>query len=173
MWRRWWGIKNILYVVVRQWDGVENKTTVAIYAGGALTALWLSSTLVGAINTLPLVCFGPASSTPLTADIPCCSSNSHLFFLHSKTNLIYVTVFNFEVITSHLYFICYVYGFLFASEELNIGISLRFRGVCYVISLSLSLSRADHPPYASSGPQAIGAGWSRLHRVVHLPLLAI
>jgi len=38
-----------------KWDRVENKTTVAIYAGGALTALWLSSTLVGAINTLPLV----------------------------------------------------------------------------------------------------------------------
>lgn len=43
--------------MVRQWDGVENKTTVAIYAGGALTALWLSSTLVGAINTIPLVCY--------------------------------------------------------------------------------------------------------------------
>lgn len=38
-----------------QWDGVENKTTVAIYGGGALVAIWLSSTIVGAINSVPLV----------------------------------------------------------------------------------------------------------------------
>ena len=171
MWRRWWGIKNILYVVVRQWDGVENKTTVAIYAGGALTALWLSSTLVGAINTLPLVCFGPASPTPLTSEIPYCSTNSHLFFLHLKTNLIYNTMFNFEVITGHLYF-----------HLLCLRILVCFWGAQYWDNLQVSrglicdqfsLSRADHPPFASSGPQAIGASWSRLHRMVHLPLLAI
>ncbi len=39
-----------------QWDGLENKTTVVVYAGGALVALWLSSTIVGAINSVPLVC---------------------------------------------------------------------------------------------------------------------
>lgn len=94
IWRRWRGIKNILYVVVRQWDGVENKTTVAIYAGGALTALWLSSTLVGAINTLPLVCFAPPSSTPLTSEIPCCSTNSHLFsYIQKHINLRYCVQF--------------------------------------------------------------------------------
>ena len=38
-----------------QWDGVENKPAVAAYAGGAVVALWLSSTLVGAINYLPLI----------------------------------------------------------------------------------------------------------------------
>jgi hypothetical protein len=38
-----------------QWDGLENKTTVVVYAGGALVALWLSSTIVGAINSVPLL----------------------------------------------------------------------------------------------------------------------
>ncbi|CAM6039416.1 unnamed protein product [Sphagnum compactum] len=38
-----------------KWDGLENKTTVVVYAGGALVALWLSSTIVGAINSVPLL----------------------------------------------------------------------------------------------------------------------
>jgi hypothetical protein len=38
-----------------KWDQTENKTTVAIYAGGALVTLWLSSTIVGAINSVPLL----------------------------------------------------------------------------------------------------------------------
>ncbi|KAH9547526.1 hypothetical protein CY35_11G038000 [Sphagnum magellanicum] len=38
-----------------KWDGVENKTTVGVYAGGAIVALWLSSTIVGAINSLALL----------------------------------------------------------------------------------------------------------------------
>jgi hypothetical protein len=35
---------------------VENKTNLAIYGGGGLLFLWLSSSIVGAINTVPLVC---------------------------------------------------------------------------------------------------------------------
>lgn len=38
-----------------QWDGVENKSTVLLYGGGALVAVWLSSILVSAINSVPLV----------------------------------------------------------------------------------------------------------------------
>ena len=38
-----------------KWDGLENKTTVVIYGGGAIVAVWLSSILVGAINSVPLV----------------------------------------------------------------------------------------------------------------------
>lgn len=38
-----------------QWDGVENKTAVVIYGAGALTLLWFSSTIVGAVNNIPLV----------------------------------------------------------------------------------------------------------------------
>lgn len=45
-----------LVAATPQWDKVENKTTVAIYAGGSVVALWLSSTIVGAVNAVPLVC---------------------------------------------------------------------------------------------------------------------
>ncbi|CAJ2631361.1 unnamed protein product [Trifolium pratense] len=38
-----------------KWDAVENKSTVLVYGGGALVAVWLSSILVGAINSVPLL----------------------------------------------------------------------------------------------------------------------
>lgn len=38
-----------------KWDKVENKSGVAIYAAGALVALWFSSTIVGAVNAIPLL----------------------------------------------------------------------------------------------------------------------
>jgi len=38
-----------------KWDAVENKTTVITYAGGAIVALWLTSVIVGAINSVPLL----------------------------------------------------------------------------------------------------------------------
>ncbi|KAJ7962513.1 protein CURVATURE THYLAKOID 1A, chloroplastic-like [Quillaja saponaria] len=38
-----------------KWDAVENKSTVLLYGGGAIVAVWLSSTLVGAINSVPLL----------------------------------------------------------------------------------------------------------------------
>ncbi|GBG68861.1 hypothetical protein CBR_g3554 [Chara braunii] len=38
-----------------KWDAVENKQGVALYGGGALVALWLSSTIVSALNSLPLL----------------------------------------------------------------------------------------------------------------------
>ncbi|KAE8685133.1 Protein CURVATURE THYLAKOID 1A [Hibiscus syriacus] len=38
-----------------KWDKVENKSTVIIYGGGAIVAVWLSSILVGAINSVPLL----------------------------------------------------------------------------------------------------------------------
>ncbi|WMV49263.1 hypothetical protein MTR67_042648 [Solanum verrucosum] len=37
-----------------KWDAVEDKTTVLLYGGGAIVAVWLSSILVGAINSVPL-----------------------------------------------------------------------------------------------------------------------
>jgi len=40
-----------------QWDAVENKSTVLLYGGGGLVAVWLSSILVGAINSVPLVSY--------------------------------------------------------------------------------------------------------------------
>ncbi|KAL3675433.1 hypothetical protein R1sor_025381 [Riccia sorocarpa] len=36
------------------WDAVENKSAILVYGAGALVELWLSSTVVGAINFIPL-----------------------------------------------------------------------------------------------------------------------
>ncbi|XVF73086.1 hypothetical protein PTKIN_Ptkin12aG0172700 [Pterospermum kingtungense] len=38
-----------------KWDKLENKSTVLLYGGGAIVAVWLSSILVGAINSVPLL----------------------------------------------------------------------------------------------------------------------
>ncbi|MBA0732696.1 hypothetical protein Gogos_016769, partial [Gossypium gossypioides] len=38
-----------------KWDKVENKSTVILYGGGAIVAVWLSSIFVGAINSVPLL----------------------------------------------------------------------------------------------------------------------
>ncbi|KAG8072261.1 hypothetical protein GUJ93_ZPchr0006g40940 [Zizania palustris] len=38
-----------------KWDAIENKSTVLTYAGGAVVALWLSSVIVGAVNSVPLL----------------------------------------------------------------------------------------------------------------------
>lgn len=38
-----------------KWDKVENKTGVVLYGAGALVALWFSSTLVSALNAIPLL----------------------------------------------------------------------------------------------------------------------
>ena len=39
----------------QQWDKVENKPGVVLYGAGAVVLLWLSSTIVGAINAIPLL----------------------------------------------------------------------------------------------------------------------
>ncbi|KAJ0265200.1 Protein CURVATURE THYLAKOID 1A [Hirschfeldia incana] len=46
---------ELLSDLKEKWDGLENKTTVVIYGGGAIVAVWLSSILVGAINSVPLL----------------------------------------------------------------------------------------------------------------------
>ncbi|CAM8911320.1 unnamed protein product [Rhodiola kirilowii] len=38
-----------------KWDGLENKSTVLIYGGGSIVAVWVSSILVGAINSVPVL----------------------------------------------------------------------------------------------------------------------
>ncbi|KAH1204697.1 Protein CURVATURE THYLAKOID 1A, chloroplastic [Glycine soja] len=42
-------------VDANEWDALENKSTVLFYGGGALVAVWLSSILVSAINSVPLL----------------------------------------------------------------------------------------------------------------------
>ncbi|PWA84812.1 cyanobacterial aminoacyl-tRNA synthetase, CAAD domain-containing protein [Artemisia annua] len=37
------------------WDAIENKTMVVIYVGGAVVGVWLASTVIDAINGLPVV----------------------------------------------------------------------------------------------------------------------
>ncbi|KAJ8900650.1 hypothetical protein K2173_025427 [Erythroxylum novogranatense] len=39
----------------QKWDAVENKSTVFLYGGGAIVAVWLTSVLVTAINSVPLL----------------------------------------------------------------------------------------------------------------------
>ncbi|KAL9680882.1 hypothetical protein QQ045_012662 [Rhodiola kirilowii] len=38
-----------------KWDGLENKSTALLYGGGAVVAVWLSSVIIGAINSVPLL----------------------------------------------------------------------------------------------------------------------
>uniref|UniRef100_A0A7N0T3C8 Cyanobacterial aminoacyl-tRNA synthetase CAAD domain-containing protein n=1 Tax=Kalanchoe fedtschenkoi TaxID=63787 RepID=A0A7N0T3C8_KALFE len=38
-----------------KWDALENKPTVLLYGGGAVVAVWLSSVIIGAINSVPLL----------------------------------------------------------------------------------------------------------------------
>ncbi|XP_010908755.1 protein CURVATURE THYLAKOID 1A, chloroplastic [Elaeis guineensis] len=46
---------DILVDLKEKWDGIENKSTVFLYGGGAIVAVWLSSIVVGAINSVPLL----------------------------------------------------------------------------------------------------------------------
>ncbi|XP_020243468.1 protein CURVATURE THYLAKOID 1A, chloroplastic-like, partial [Asparagus officinalis] len=46
---------ELLSDLKEKWDAIENKSTVFIYGGGAIIAVWLSSILVGAINSVPLL----------------------------------------------------------------------------------------------------------------------
>ncbi|KAF9617757.1 hypothetical protein IFM89_038519 [Coptis chinensis] len=41
--------------IKEKWEAVENKSTVLVYGGGAVVAIWLSSIVVGAINSVPLL----------------------------------------------------------------------------------------------------------------------
>jgi len=48
-------VDQIVKDLQAKWDGVENKTSVAIYGVGAVVLLWLSSTIVSAVNSVPLL----------------------------------------------------------------------------------------------------------------------
>eukprot|EP00793_Prasinoderma_coloniale_P007020 PRCOL_00001852-RA len=48
-------VSEISATLADKWDKTEDKSTVALYAGGAVIALWVSSSIVGSINSLPLV----------------------------------------------------------------------------------------------------------------------
>ncbi|XP_030535618.1 protein CURVATURE THYLAKOID 1A, chloroplastic-like [Rhodamnia argentea] len=42
-------------VVKEKWDAIEDKSLVFLYGGGTIVAVWLSSIVVDAINSLPLL----------------------------------------------------------------------------------------------------------------------
>ncbi|KAB2595795.1 protein CURVATURE THYLAKOID 1A [Pyrus ussuriensis x Pyrus communis] len=46
---------ELLSDLKEKWDAVENKSTLLLYGGGAIVAVWLSSTVVGAVNSVPLL----------------------------------------------------------------------------------------------------------------------
>ncbi|KAJ8444744.1 hypothetical protein Cgig2_030418 [Carnegiea gigantea] len=47
--------EDLLGDLKEKWDKLENKSTVLLYGGGAIVAVWLSSVVVSAINSVPLV----------------------------------------------------------------------------------------------------------------------
>ncbi|KAG2429720.1 hypothetical protein HYH02_013977 [Chlamydomonas schloesseri] len=47
--------EKVLKDLQEKWEAVDNKGAVAAYAAGAVVALWLSSTIVNAINAVPLL----------------------------------------------------------------------------------------------------------------------
>ncbi|KAK8959612.1 hypothetical protein KSP40_PGU007945 [Platanthera guangdongensis] len=47
--------EELLADLKQKWDSIENKSSVFMYGGGAIVALWLSSALIGAINSIPLL----------------------------------------------------------------------------------------------------------------------
>ncbi|CAK9219819.1 unnamed protein product [Sphagnum troendelagicum] len=51
----WKQLEESFTLLKVKWESVENKTNLAIYGGGGLVFLWLSSSIVGAINTVPLL----------------------------------------------------------------------------------------------------------------------
>ncbi|CAI7781552.1 unnamed protein product [Closterium sp. NIES-53] len=48
-------IQGFIDDVKAKWDGVEDKGTLALYAGGSVATVWLSATIVNAVNALPVV----------------------------------------------------------------------------------------------------------------------
>jgi hypothetical protein len=48
-------VDKVLKDLQEKWDAVDNKAAVAIYGGASIVVLWLSSTIVTAVNAVPIV----------------------------------------------------------------------------------------------------------------------
>merc|ERR1711869_52013 len=46
---------QVVKELAERWDKTENKSSVVLLGGGAVELLWLSSTIVGAVNNIPLL----------------------------------------------------------------------------------------------------------------------
>merc|ERR1712139_271039 len=47
-------VDQIIKDLADRWDKVEDKTSVILYGSAALVLIWLASTIVGAVNNIPL-----------------------------------------------------------------------------------------------------------------------
>ncbi|KAL4423182.1 hypothetical protein ABPG77_000315 [Micractinium sp. CCAP 211/92] len=47
--------EKVIKDLQEKWDKVENKTSVIVYGAGGIVVLWLASTIVGALNNIPLL----------------------------------------------------------------------------------------------------------------------
>ena len=45
----------MIAMTTTQWDAIENKSSVLFYGGGAIIAVWLSSIVVKAVDSVPVV----------------------------------------------------------------------------------------------------------------------
>ncbi|KAL4458889.1 hypothetical protein ABPG75_013754 [Micractinium tetrahymenae] len=48
-------VDKVVKDLQEKWDKVENKTSVVVYGAGGIVVLWLASTIVGALNNIPLL----------------------------------------------------------------------------------------------------------------------
>merc|ERR1719473_1314615 len=48
-------INEVVKDLSDRWDKVEDKTSVILYGSGSVVLLWLASTVVGAIGSIPLL----------------------------------------------------------------------------------------------------------------------
>lgn len=48
-------VDAIVKDIQSKWEAVEDKPSAILYAGGAVVLLWLASTVVGAVNAIPLL----------------------------------------------------------------------------------------------------------------------
>jgi hypothetical protein len=46
---------KIITIMLVQWDAIENKSSLLLYGGGAVLAVWISLVLVRALDSVPLV----------------------------------------------------------------------------------------------------------------------
>eukprot|EP00238_Polyblepharides_amylifera_P010631 CAMPEP_0196579188 /NCGR_PEP_ID=MMETSP1081-20130531/18308_1 /TAXON_ID=36882 /ORGANISM="Pyramimonas amylifera, Strain CCMP720" /LENGTH=165 /DNA_ID=CAMNT_0041898671 /DNA_START=72 /DNA_END=569 /DNA_ORIENTATION=- len=47
--------EEIVKTLTEKWESTQNKTTIFAYGGGIVFLLWISATIVGAINTIPVL----------------------------------------------------------------------------------------------------------------------
>ena len=72
-------ISNLFCFYYLQFDA-DDTGSVVLYGGGALVALWLTSAVIGAIDSIPLVCIKLKMSVFQTRIQ---LLNANIFFIHS------------------------------------------------------------------------------------------